>query len=55
VDNMKQCVDRHEVATGTLHFANAFLDFAEHTVCSPWPARLTGRGSWERSSAEWDA
>jgi len=48
VDNMKQCVDRHDVATGTVHWAPAFLDFAEHyavlPVASPpyWP-RVKGK------------
>ncbi len=45
---MKQCVDRHDVATGTVHWAPAFLDFAEHyavlPVASPpyWP-RVKGK------------
>jgi transposase len=48
VDNMKQCVDRHDVTTGTVHWAPAFLDFAEHyavlPVASPpyWP-RVKGK------------
>ncbi len=48
VDNMKQCVDRHDVATRTVHWAPAFLDFAEHygvlPVASPpyWP-RVKGK------------
>lgn len=45
---MKQCVDRHDVTTGTVHWAPAFLDFAEHygvlPVASPpyWP-RVKGK------------
>lgn len=48
VDNMKQCVDRHDVATRTVHWAPAFLDFAEHygvlPMASPpyWP-RVKGK------------
>lgn len=48
VDNMKQCVERHEVATATVHWAPAFLDFAEHygvlPMASPpyWP-RVKGK------------
>jgi len=48
VDNMKQCVERHDVATGTVQWAKAFLDFAEHygvqPVASPpyWP-RVKGK------------
>ena len=48
VDNMKQCVDRHDVATRTVHWAPAFLDFAEHygvlPLASPpyWP-RVKGK------------
>lgn len=48
VDNMKQCVDRHDVTTRTVHWAPAFLDFAEHygvlPVASPpyWP-RVQGK------------
>ena len=48
VDNMKQCVDRHDVATSTVHWAPAFLDFAEHYGVQPlasppyWP-RVKGK------------
>ena len=48
VDNMKQCVDHHDVAAGVVHWAPAFLDFAEHydvlPLASPpyWP-RVKGK------------
>ncbi|HEY0777524.1 MAG TPA: IS21 family transposase [Gemmatirosa sp.] len=48
VDNMKACVDRHDVAAGVVHWAPAFLDFAEHygvlPMASPpyWP-RVKGK------------
>jgi|GEM_PF-542794 len=48
VDNMKQCVERHDIATGAVRFSKAFLDFAEHyavlPVASPpyWP-RVKGK------------
>jgi transposase len=48
VDNMKQCVERHDVSSGVVRFSKAFLDFAEHydvqPVASPpyWP-RVKGK------------
>lgn len=48
VDNMKQCVERHDLATRTVHWTPAFLDFAEHwgvlPIASPpyWP-RVKGK------------
>lgn len=48
VDNMKQCVERHDISTGVVRFSKAFLDFAEHysvqPVASPpyWP-RVKGK------------
>jgi len=48
VDHMKPCVERHDVATSTVHWAPAFLDVAEHDGVQPlasppyWP-RVTGK------------
>lgn len=48
VDNMKQAVDQHDVATGTVRWNSEFLDFCEHydvlPVASPpyWP-RVKGK------------
>lgn len=48
VDNMKQAVDQHDVATGTVRWNRGFLDFCEHydvlPVASPpyWP-RVKGK------------
>lgn len=48
VDNMKQAVESHDVATGSVRWNRQFLDFADHFGCLPvacppyWP-RVKGK------------
>jgi transposase len=48
VDNMKQAVDQHDVDTGTVHWNQTFLDFADHhgflpVACPPYWPRAKGK------------
>jgi transposase len=48
VDNMKQAVDQHDAATGTVRWNKGFLDFAEHhgflpAACPPYWPRVKGK------------
>ena len=48
VDNMKQAVDQHDVATGVVRWNRTFLDFADHhgfvpSACPPYWPRAKGK------------